>query len=152
MRVTRALLVSVGVGFGLWGLWLLVNTVETPALIRLPIWLGGAVLADDFFLVPTTITIGWLVTRWFTGPDRHRTVGAVRTTLLYVGLTTLIAIPLLLRQGKGANPTVLPRDYLRDWLLLEATIIAAGAAVFLVQRSRFTFSRSRASSGDIGGR
>jgi hypothetical protein len=152
MRVTRALLGSVGAGFGLWGLWLLVNTVEPSALIRLPIWLGGAVLADDFFLVPTTITIGWLVTRWSTGPDRHRTVDAVRTTLLYVGLTTLIAIPLLLRQGKGANPTVLPRDYLRDWLLLEATIIAAGAVVFLVQRSRFTFSRSRASSGDIGGR
>ena len=74
---------------------------------------------------------------------------AVRTTLLYVGLTTLIAIPLLLRQGKGVNPTVLPRDYLRDWLWLEATIVPAGA---VVQRSRFTFSRSRASSGDIGGR
>jgi hypothetical protein len=148
----RAALATVGVGLGLWGLWLLVNALETPALIRLPIWLGGAVLADDFFLVPLTVGTGWLVTRWSTGPDRHRTVGAVRTTLLYVGLTTLIAIPLLLRQDKVANPTVLPRDYLRDWLLLEATIIVAGAVVFLVQRSRFTFRRSRASSGDIGGR
>ena len=148
----RAALGATGVGFGLWGLWLLISTVEPPALIRLPIWLGGAVFADDFFLVPTTVTIGWLVTRWSIGPDRHRTIGAVRTTLLYVGLTTLIAIPLLLRQGQGANPTVLPRDYHRDWLLLEATIIVAGAVVFLVQRSRFTFKRSRASSGDIGGR
>ena len=152
MKAARAALGAAGVGFGLWGLWLLVGAVEPPALIRLPIWLGGAVLVDDFFLVPTTVAIGWLVTRWSIGPDRHRTVGALRTTLLYVGLTTLIAIPLLLRQGKGANPTVLPRDYLRDWLLLEATIVVAGAVVFLVQRSRFTFSRSRASSGDIGGR
>ena len=148
----RAALAATGVGFGLWGLWLLVDAVEPAALIRLPIWLGGAVVADDFFLVPLTLTVGWLVTRWSTGPDRHRTVGAVRTTLLYVGLTTLIAIPLLVRQGKGVNPTVLPRDYLRDWLLLEATIVVAGAVVFVVQRSRFTFSRSRASSGDIGGR
>ena len=85
-------------------------------------------------------------------PSIHSTVGAVRTTLLYVGLTTLIAIPLLLRQGKGVNPTVLPRDYLRDWLLLEATIVVAGAVVVLIQRSRFTFKRSRVSSGDIGGR
>ncbi|TCC43905.1 hypothetical protein E0H75_37100 [Kribbella capetownensis] len=148
----RASLAAVGIGVGLWGLWLLLHTVQVQALIRLPLWLAGAVLADDFFLVPLTVGTGWLVTRWSAGPDHHRTISAVRTTLLYVGLTTLIAIPLLLRQGKGVNPTVLPRDYLRDWLLLEATIVVAGAVWFVVQRSRFTFKRSRASSGDIGGR
>ena len=148
----RIALATIGVIAGLWGLWLMLDSVDLPALIRLPLWLGGAVLADDFLLVPLTVVVGWLVTHWSLGPDRHRTVTAVRTTFLYVGLTTLIAIPLLLRQGKGANPTVLPRDYLRDWLLLEATIIAIGVAVFLVQRLRFTFRRSRASSGDIGGR
>jgi hypothetical protein len=148
----RIALATVGVGFGLWGLWLLLDTVEPNALIRLPLWLGGAVLADDFVLIPLTLGIGWLVTRWSLGPDRHRTVTAVRTTFLYGGLTTLIAIPLLLRQGTSANPTVLPRDYLRDWLLLEATIIAGGSVVFLFQRSRLTLRRSRASSGDIGGR
>jgi hypothetical protein len=149
---TRAALIALGVGFGLWGVWLMLQALEPPQLIRLPLWLGGAVIADDAFLVPITVAVGWLVTRWSIGPDHHRTVGTVRTTLLYVGITTLIAIPLLLRQGKGANPTVLPRNYLRDWLLLEATIIAAGLVVFVVQRSRLTFSRSRASSGDIGGR
>lgn len=147
---TRIGLAAAGVGVGLWGLWLLLGALELPALIRLPIWLGGAVVADDFFLVPLTVGVGWLVARWSAGPDRHRTVGVVRTTLLYVGITSLIAVPLLLRQGKGANPTVLPRDYLRDWLLLEATIIAGGVAGYLIQR--FTFRRSRASSGDIGGR
>lgn len=149
---TRAVLAAFGVGFGLWGVWLMLQALEPQALIRLPLWLGGAVLADDLFLVPTTVAVGWLVTRWSIGPDHHRTVGAVRTTLLYVGITTLIAIPLLLRQGKGANPTVLPRNYLRDWLLLEATIIAIGVMVVVVQRSRLTLRRSRASSGDIGGR
>ncbi len=149
---TRAALIAFGVGFGLWGVWLMLQALEPQALIRLPLWLGGAVLADDLILVPTTVAVGWLVTRWSIGPDHHRTVGAVRTTLLYVGITTLIAIPLLLRQGKGANPTVLPRNYLRDWLLLEATIIAVGVVAFVIQRSRLTFRRPRASSGDIGGR
>ncbi|TCC64636.1 hypothetical protein E0H73_09670 [Kribbella pittospori] len=148
----RASLAAAGIGVGLWGLWLLLDAVQLQALIRLPLWLAGAVLADDFFLVPLTVATGWLVTRWSAGPDHHRTISAVRTTLLYVGLTTLIAIPLLLRQGKGVNPTVLPRDYLRDWLLLEATIIVIGVVWFVVQRSRFTFKKSRASSGDIGGR
>ncbi|MFC9687958.1 hypothetical protein ACFTSF_05425 [Kribbella sp. NPDC056951] len=149
---TRAALAAFGVGFGLWGVWLMFQALEPQALIRLPLWLGGAVIADDLFLVPITVAVGWLVTRWSIGPDHHRTVGAVRTILLYVGVTTLIAIPLLLRQGKGANPTILPRNYLRDWLLLEATIITTGLAVFLIQRSRLMFRRSRASSGDIGGR
>lgn len=139
----RVALAAVGAGVGLWGLWLLLDALDPPALLRLPLWLGGAVLADDFVLVPLTLAIGWLLTR-------RSGLGAVRTTLTYVGLTTLIAIPLLLRQGTGANPTVLPRNYLRDWLLLEAAIITVGLIVFAAQR--FTLRRSRASSGDMGGR
>jgi hypothetical protein len=112
--------------------------------------LAGAVIIDDFILSPLTIGVGSLVARWSHRPDGHRTVGPVRTTLLYAGITSLIAIPLLLRQGTGANPTILPRDYLRDWLLLEATIVFVGLVA--VVRQRFTFRSSRASSGDIGGR
>lgn len=107
MRLRIGLLVA-GVLMGLWGVWSLVHAVDVRGLVRLPIWLGGAVVADDLFLVPLTVGVGWLVTRWSAGPDRHRTVGVVRTTLLYVGITSLIALPLLLRQGKGVNPTVLP--------------------------------------------
>jgi hypothetical protein len=130
----------------------LLQTLSVAALIRLPLWLGGAVLADDFLLIPLTVAAGWVLTRWAMGPDHHRAVTTVRTTLLYVGVTTLVVIPLLIRQGKGVNPTVLPRDYLRDWLLLEATIVLIGVLVLAIQRRRLTFRRSRASSGDIGGR
>ena len=152
MKLVRVAMAAVGVGLGLWGLRLLLQSLSIDALIRLPLWLGGAVVVDDFLLVPLTVAAGWLLTRWSIGPGHHRTVGAVRTTALYVGITTLVAIPLLIRQGKGVNPTVLPRDYLRDWLLLEATIIVAGVIVAVVQSRRATFSRSRAASGDIGGR
>jgi hypothetical protein len=151
MRI-RVVLAASGVAVGLWGLWLLLQALSIDALIRLPLWLGGAVLADDFFLIPLTVAAGSLLTSWSVGPDHHRTVTTVRTTLLYVGITTLVAIPLLIRQGKGVNPTMLPRDYLRDWLLLEATIVLVGVLVLVIQRRRLTFRRSRASSGDIGGR
>jgi hypothetical protein len=150
--VIRAAMGALGIGVGLWGLRLLLQAVTGGALLRLPLWLGGAVLADDFFLIPLVVGAGWLLTQWSIGPDRHRLVTTVRTTILYVGVTTLIAIPLLIRQGKGVNPTVLPRNYLLDWLLLEATIIAGGILVAIVQRRRLTFKRSRASSGLIGGR
>jgi hypothetical protein len=125
----RKALAVCGVSLGLWGLWLLLQSLSTAALIRLPLWLGGAVLVDDFLLIPLTIGAGWLLTRW----SMSRAVATVRTILLYVGITTLIAIPLLLRQGKGANPTVLSRDYLRDWLMLEATIILVGVLTLVVR-------------------
>jgi hypothetical protein len=81
-RVARGVLGAAGVGLGLWGLRLLLQAVSTDALIRLPLWLGGAVVTDDFFLVPLTVAAGWLLTRWSMGPGRHRIVGVVRTTLL----------------------------------------------------------------------
>jgi len=127
----RIALASSGVAFGLWGLWLLLQSLSTGALARLPLWLGGAVLVDDFILTPLVVGAGWLLTRRLTG----RTAAIARTTLLYVGLTTLIAIPLLLRQGQGANPTVLSRDYLRDWLVLEAAIVLIGVLVWRLRRA-----------------
>jgi hypothetical protein len=135
-RAGRVALGAVGIGLGLWGLRLLLQALSLDALVRLPLWLGGAILANDLFLIPLTVGAGWLLTRWSIGPGHHRAVTTVRTTLLYVGLTTLVALPLLLRQGKGVNPTVLPRNYLRDWLLLEATIVLAGAVVLVVQSRR----------------
>lgn len=143
---TRISLVAAGVVMALWGCWELWRNVDLHGLVRLPLWLGGAVVVDDFVLAPLTIGIGWMVTRWSTRPGRHRTVGVVRTTLVFAGVTSLVALPLLWRQGTGVNPTVLPRDYLRDWLLLEATVVLIGAVGY------FTFSKLRASSGDIGGR
>ncbi|QNE20569.1 hypothetical protein F1D05_24975 [Kribbella qitaiheensis] len=150
--MVRTAMGALGIGVGLWGLRLLLQAVTGGALLRLPLWLGGAVVVDDFLLMPFAIIAGFLLTRWSIGPDRHRLVTTVRTTILYVGITTLIAIPLLIRQGKGVNPTVLSRNYLLDWLLLEATIVVVGVLVAIVQRRRFTFRRSRASSGLIGGR
>ncbi|TDD22192.1 hypothetical protein E1218_19765 [Kribbella turkmenica] len=132
MTRARTALAACGIVVGLWGLWLLLGNLSADQLIRLPLWLGGAVVVDDFFLVPLTIGAGWLLTRRLTGHTR----AIVRTMLLYVGITTLIATPLLLRQGKGINPTVLPRDYLRDWLVLEATIVLAGVLALVVQRLR----------------
>ena len=143
---TRISLVAVGVLMGLWGGWKLLHSVDVHGLVRLPLWLGGAVVVDDFVLAPLSIGVGWLVVKWSRRPGAHRTIGVVRATLVCVGVTSLIAVPLLLRQGTGVNPTALPRNYLRDWLLLEATILLVGAIGY------FTFSRVRASSGDIGGR
>lgn len=133
LDAARLALIGLGSAAGLYGAWLLLQNLEPPALIRLPIWLGGAVFVDDFVIAPIVIAVGWLLTRRLSG---SAVLGYVRTAMLYIGLTSLIALPLLLRQGMGANETVLARNYLRDWLLLEATIVLVTLTAFVVRRFR----------------
>jgi hypothetical protein len=132
--VTRLLLGIAGVTTILYGVRLLLIELSADALLRLPLWLGGAILADDLVIIPLTLTAGGLLTRWArSGPD-GKELALVRTALLYVGITTLIAMPLILRQGHGANPTSLSRDYRQDWLLLEALIVTVALAGLMMRR------------------
>lgn len=133
-RIARLGLGTAGVATVLYGVSLLLGSLDTHALIRLPLWLGGAVVTDDLVLIPLTLAGGWLLTRWTRADGRERAL--VRTAALYVAVTTLIAAPLMLRQGKGANPTSLSRDYRHDWLMLEATIVTVAAGALMVRRYR----------------
>ncbi|HEY0691577.1 MAG TPA: hypothetical protein VGD71_21365, partial [Kribbella sp.] len=63
-RASRVALGAVGIGLGLWGLRLLLQVLSLDALVRLPLWLGGAILANDLFLIPLTVGAGWLLTHW----------------------------------------------------------------------------------------
>ena len=58
--IVRGVMGVVGVGVGIWGLRLLLQAVTGGALVRLPLWLGGAVVADDFLLIPFTVAV-WLL-------------------------------------------------------------------------------------------
>lgn len=122
-----------GVAAGLYGLDLLVSALDPAALLRLPLWLGGATLADDAVLIPLTLAAGWLLTRW---PRTGTDATLVRTAAVFVGVTTLIALPLMARQGEAVNPTVLPRDYAHDWLRLESIIVTVALAGLIAGRIR----------------
>ncbi|MFG2981262.1 hypothetical protein ACGFYQ_08360 [Streptomyces sp. NPDC048258] len=105
-------------GFGLmcatWGGWLL---LQQPEPWRIAGWLGGAVVMHDGFIVPLVMAIATLLA--VTG---LRLRGVVRGALIVGGSLTAIALPPLLRPAGVANPTVLPLDYLRNWLLAMAAI------------------------------
>ena len=133
---TRLVFVIAGVAAGLYGVELVLSALDLKALIRLPLWLGGAVLADDAVLVPLTLAIGWLLTRWVRAGADRGDVAVVRTALVLVAITTLIALPLMHRQGDSANPTVLPRDYRTDWLRLESLIVTIALATLIIRRLR----------------
>ncbi|MEU9081306.1 hypothetical protein [Streptomyces sp. NPDC048357] len=105
-------------GFGLmcaaWGGWLL---LQQPEPWRIAFWLGGAVVVHDGFVVPLVLAIGALAA---TAGLRLR--GIPRGALIAAGSLTAIALPPLLRPEGVANPTVLPLDYLRNWLLAMTAI------------------------------
>ncbi|MFF4433712.1 hypothetical protein ACFYZ4_31720 [Streptomyces sp. NPDC001513] len=97
-----------------WGGWLLLGQREPW---RIAVWLGGAVVVHDGFVVPLVLAIGALA-----AAAGLRLRGIPRGALIVAGSLTVIALPPLLRPGGVANPTVLPLDYLRNWLLAMAAI------------------------------
>ncbi|MET8945815.1 hypothetical protein ABZX30_20080 [Streptomyces sp. NPDC004542] len=87
------------------------------------VWLGGAVVLHDVLVAPLVLLVGLVLPR---GGVR----GPVRGALLVAGALTVVALPPLLRPGPRGNPSVLPLDYPRDWLL--ALVAAATATAVLV--------------------
>ncbi|GHF82807.1 hypothetical protein GCM10018787_34550 [Streptomyces thermodiastaticus] len=96
------------------------------------VWLAGAVALHDALIAPLVLLIGRLLVR---GGLR----GPVRGALLVAGALTLVALPPLLRPGPRANPSVLPLDYPRNWLITLAAVAAVTvvyAAARAVRRAR----------------
>ncbi|WP_420082175.1 hypothetical protein ACN6AT_34840 [Streptomyces sp. JL4002] len=97
-----------------WGGWLL---LQQPEPWRIAVWLGGAVVVHDGFVAPLVFAVGALA-----AAAGLRLRAVPRAALIVAGSLTAIALPPLLRPGPAANPTVLPLDYLRNWLLAMAAI------------------------------
>ncbi|MFG2340489.1 hypothetical protein [Streptomyces yangpuensis] len=97
-----------------WGGWLL---LQQPEPWRIAVWLGGAVVVHDGFVAPLVFTVGAVA-----AAAGLRLRGVPRAVLIVAGSLTVIALPPLLRPGGVANPTVLPLDYLRNWLLAMAAV------------------------------
>ncbi|WP_327418619.1 hypothetical protein [Streptomyces sp. NBC_01233] len=129
----RRVMGAFGLMCAAWGGWLL---FRQPEPWRIAVWLGGAVVVHDGFVVPLVMAVAALVAA--VGP---RLRGVPRGALIVAGSLTAIALPPLLRPGGVANPTVLPLDYLRNWLLAMAaiallTLVHAGARALLRRKGR----------------
>ncbi|MFH7597863.1 hypothetical protein WDV06_22545 [Streptomyces racemochromogenes] len=121
-------------GFGLalagWGGWLL---LRQPEPWRIAVWLGGAVLVHDALVAPLVLAAAALAASAGLRPR-----GFPRAVLIVAGSLTVIALPPLLRPGGVANPTVLPLDYPRNWLLAMAALalVALGHVAARAARRR----------------
>nr|WP_236072199.1 hypothetical protein [Streptomyces polyasparticus] len=110
------------------GVWRLLE-VRDP--LDVAVWLGGAVVLHDGIIVPVVLGIGLLV-----GGVRAR--GTVRGALIVAGSVTAVALPVLLRPGAAANPSVVPLNYLRNWLWMMALL-----GVFIAGATAVGWARAR---------
>ncbi|MFK4227616.1 hypothetical protein [Streptomyces sp. NPDC019890] len=91
------------------------------------LWLAGAIVLHDGIIAPLVLGIGLLLAAV---PAR----GAVRGALVVAGCLTMVALPVLLRPGRPTNPSALPLDYLRNWLLVLAAVAVLTAVLLLARR------------------
>ncbi|MEU4498676.1 hypothetical protein AB0F96_35855 [Streptomyces sp. NPDC023998] len=91
------------------------------------LWLAGAIVLNDGIIAPLVLGIGLLLAAV---PTR----GTVRGALVVAGCLTMVALPVLLRPGRPTNPSALPLDYLRNWLLVLAAVAVLTAVLLLARR------------------
>ena len=115
-----------------YGGWLLLDQTREGTVPRLVVWLAGAVTLHDGVLAPLVLLCGWAL--GVLAPPWAR--GVLRGGLLVAGCWTLVALPVLVRPGRPANPSVLPLDYPRNWALGVAAVGAVTAVLLLVRWRR----------------
>lgn len=132
MKAVRGILLAVGVGFGLWGLWLM-RDFTSDRLVSAGIWVAGGILVHDAVIAPVTVVIGVVAARLL---PRHARAPMGIAFLVWATLT-VVFVPVLSGQGgKPDNDTILGRPYVASWLVLTAVLLAVAAVVALRRRSR----------------
>jgi hypothetical protein len=122
----RTALGAAGLALMAVGLYLLVTGGQFKGVA---LWLAGAVVLHDLLVAPLVLAVGLLLALL---PAR----GLLRGALVTAGCLTVIALPVLLAPGTPHNPSVLPLDYPRNWLLTLAAVAAVTAAVLVARRLR----------------
>lgn len=132
MKAVRGILLAVGVGFGLWGLWLM-RDFTSDRLVSAGIWVAGGILVHDAVIAPVTVVIGVVAARLL---PRHARAPMGIAFLVWATLT-VVFVPVLSGQGgKPDNDTILGRPYVASWLVLTAVLLAVAAVIALRRRSR----------------
>jgi hypothetical protein len=109
-----------------------------PALLRMGIWFVGAALAHDLLLFPLYAAadrvLGLVAGRLPKLPVPI--VNYIRVPALGAGLTFLMFLPGIIRQGGGTFTAATGLDqqpYLGRWLLLVATLFTVSGAVYTLR-------------------
>jgi len=140
----RWLFVLPGLAAVLYGVYGLLTAGSRVPLGSWLTWFVGSALLHDVIIAPIWIGLGWLAARVLPAAARPAIVvgGAV------AGLLALIALPFVLGVGVDpANPSLLPRAYGRNLLLVDAAVLLV-AVLWATAATRYARSTPRGVSVD----
>ncbi len=124
--------IALGLAGGLlmtFGIFRLLTDLDPGDLVVLGIWLVVALALHDGVVAPLTAGVGVTLTRVAPRARRYLQGG-----LIVAAMVTVIALPLINREGtQPAAESILMRDYAANLALLLA-LVAAVAAVLYVAR------------------
>ncbi|MEO6585284.1 MAG: hypothetical protein ABIN90_03165 [Knoellia sp.] len=132
MRRWRYALVAAGVLLLAYGGVRLVAEVpgDLPGLV---LWMVGIVVIHDGLLSPLVVGVGWLLARTVPPSGRRH----LQAALVVGGLITIIAIPLIARQGtQPPAKTLLVQNYGANLAILLGLVAALNLAAYLVTTAR----------------
>lgn len=136
MRGWRLILGGAGILVGVYGLVQLAVNVPASSLILVVAWLIGAVIIHDGILSPAVVGIGSIMRRLV--PDRGRRY--LQAALIMGAIVTLIAIPMIYRQGtQPPSKALLLQNFAANLTLLLGII---GAVLLIAYSVRVARDRS----------
>ena len=129
LRVTRVVLIVLGLAGLAWGAYVLLDTVKPARIPGVALWVGAAIVLHDGVISPLVFFCGILLRR-----AGHRFSGTlilvVQGAFVVGSVMTLIVVPLLIAQSRGTgNPTVLPLDYGVNFAVFWGVLAVITAAV-----------------------
>ena len=137
MHKYRIALIVSGALLACLGAFRLLTQLDHSDLVALVVWLVAAVVLHDLVIAPATVGTGVLLTRV---PPRARRY--VQAALIAGAMVTVIAIPLIAREG--TQPSVkatLQRNYVANLALLLGLVIAVAVILYLTRAWRSSDTR-----------
>jgi hypothetical protein len=133
MRRWRLGLGTAGILLGLFGVFRLVTQIPGADLVVLAGWLIGALVIHDGILSPAVAGIGWAISRVV--PPRARRY--VQAGLIMGALVTVIAIPMIYREGsQPKSKAILQQNFGGNLTLLLGIIAAVTLLAYAVKVAR----------------
>jgi hypothetical protein len=125
VKTWRIGLATAGILLGLFGVFRLLTETPFTNLLWLLLWLVAAVAIHDGVLSPLVVGVGWVLAK--TVPPRARRY--LQGGLIAGGIITVVAVPMMLRQGVDPPAKAL---LLQDFRVNLGALLGAVAIVSLL--------------------
>jgi hypothetical protein len=133
MKAWRIILAILGILVLLYGIVNLFIHIPIQTLLMVAVWLVAALIIHDAVIAPSVVGVGWLLRRLL--PDRARRY--VQMGLIMAAAVTIIAIPMIIREGsQPPQKTLLIQNYAANLALLLGIIAGVTVAAYAVRVAR----------------